>query len=184
MDVTQVTTTDRLKHLRLAVLDHNGVMHPVVAAAANVLGLRPIRKLDSAGKTFKELRSATPPDVLLLRWTPPDRKPITLCRAVRSRKSSPRPFLPLIIICEQVTKAHVLAARDAGVDEFLAAPFTAKSLRNRLLAIVEQRRGFVDVPGYFGPDRRRGAMADFLGVNRRSGNDELIDPETGRVYLS
>lgn len=178
-----INADPELGRLGLALADFGAAMHPVVSSAAGVLGLRPPRRLDDSRQVFVALRSARPPDVLLIHWAPPDERPIKLCRAIRSRGSSPLPFLPLMIVCEKVTKAHVLAARDAGVDEFLAAPFTARALRERLLAIVEQRRGFVDVPGYFGPDRRRGAMADWLGCNRRTGNDALIDPATGRIYV-
>lgn len=87
------------------------------------------------------------------------------------------------MICEHVTRPHVVAARDVGVDEFLAAPFTPKALSERLIAVAAHRRGFVDLPTYYGPDRRRGAMANFLGANRRGGKSQLINPKTGQVYV-
>jgi hypothetical protein len=61
----------------------------------------------------------------------------------------------------------VLAARDAGVTEFLVKPFTVTGLLRRIEALIFQARPFVRSPTYFGPDRRRRADPNYRGVERR-----------------
>ena len=58
-------------------------------------------------------------------------------------------------------------ARDAGVDEFIAKPVTAKALLARINSIVNHRRPFIRTGRYFGPDRRRKNMP-FDGPEKRS----------------
>lgn len=63
---------------------------------------------------------------------------------------------------------RILAARDAGVTEFLRKPFAAVHIESRLTSIFGAPREFVEGGGYKGPDRRR-KRAEFKGSERRSG---------------
>ena len=51
--------------------------------------------------------------------------------------------------------ASLLTARDLGMTEFLAKPFSPKLIYLRLRIIAEQPRSFVRTGDFFGPDRRR-----------------------------
>jgi DNA-binding response OmpR family regulator len=64
-------------------------------------------------------------------------------------------------------RSRVSAARDAGVNEFLVKPVTAKSLMERLTLIVNKPRNFVKSKNYFGPDRRRRPDPNYGGSERR-----------------
>jgi hypothetical protein len=50
-------------------------------------------------------------------------------------------------------KKRVMAARDAGVTEFLAKPISAKALYQRIINVVANPRPFIKTKTYFGPDR-------------------------------
>jgi two-component system chemotaxis response regulator CheY len=52
---------------------------------------------------------------------------------------------------------NIREARDAGITEFVAKPFTIKQICDRIVAIVEKPRDFVLAPQFKGPDRRRTA---------------------------
>jgi DNA-binding response OmpR family regulator len=68
---------------------------------------------------------------------------------------------------------HVRLARDAGANEFLAKPVSVKAILSRLMAVIDHPRAFVRSSGYFGPCRRRRAMDDYRGPERR-GCDEVM----------
>lgn len=61
---------------------------------------------------------------------------------------------------------RVQEARDMGVTEFLAKPFTIQAIGNKLISIIERQRQFVHTRSYFGPDRRR-RQADIDFEDRR-----------------
>jgi DNA-binding response OmpR family regulator len=94
-------------------------------------------------------------------------------RNVRTNVSSPNPFVPIIMITGHTEKHLVVAARDAGITEFLAKPITAQSLFSRIAEIVERPRAFVRCDSYFGPDRRRKTSESYAGPWRR--HDDFQD---------
>ena len=61
----------------------------------------------------------------------------------------------------------VVEARDAGVTELIVKPVTASAVISRLGAVIYHPRQFVRTDDYFGPCRRRKAMADYSGPERR-----------------
>ena len=63
----------------------------------------------------------------------------------------------------------MIAARDAGITEFLAKPISAKALYQRVLNVVANPRPFIRTRSYFGPDRRRNANPNYAGAERRKG---------------
>jgi two-component system, chemotaxis family, chemotaxis protein CheY len=68
-------------------------------------------------------------------------------------------------------------ARDAGVNEFLAKPLTARGVIERIHQVVENPRPFVRSDDYFGPDRRRRADPAYRGPKRRSTDTDDETPQ-------
>ena len=79
------------------------------------------------------------------------------------------------MLTARADKHSVHAARDAGVTEFLAKPFSAKTLSTRIIAIVDNPRSFVENPSYAGPDRRRRGEPPEGVEDRRVPPDQLKD---------
>jgi DNA-binding response OmpR family regulator len=80
--------------------------------------------------------------LLLLRWT-------------RTAKESPNRMVPFIMVSGAADREYVASARDLGVTEFLAKPFSATSVYERVLQVIDYPRQFVTTQRFFGPDRRR-----------------------------
>ena len=66
-------------------------------------------------------------------------------------------------------RAQVAAARDAGVNSFLAKPISGRSLVEHILAAVNDVRPFVRCDSFHGPDRRRPLSRLYGGPWRRAG---------------
>jgi len=100
---------------------------------------------------------------------------IDFCRQIRRAPDSPNPFLPIIMVTAYSERSRVLDAVNAGVDEFLVKPIRAVDVANRMNAVIERRRPFIDVPGYFGPERRRRSEPRYNGPWRRAADPGTID---------
>lgn len=74
---------------------------------------------------------------------------------------------PIITITGAATAAMILAARDAGVHEFLRKPYSMKDLLRRLEAVTLRDRDWVEGVAYIGPDRRRFNSGDYAGPLKR-----------------
>jgi response regulator RpfG family c-di-GMP phosphodiesterase len=91
---------------------------------------------------------------------------IEFTRLLRTSADSPDKFIPVIMTTGYSDRSTVIAARDAGVTEFLAKPITAKALYGRVLEVINNPRPFIRSKTYFGPDRRR-RDEPFDGPERR-----------------
>lgn len=98
-----------------------------------------------------------------------------LLRWVRTSKDSPNRFVPFMMVSGAADREFVAAVRDLGANEFLAKPFSAKSLFARLAAIIDHPRRVIATKDYFGPDRRRMKNAGPPGTEerRRQGEDHI-----------
>jgi DNA-binding response OmpR family regulator len=93
---------------------------------------------------------------------------------IRQPGANANPYVPIIMLTGHSEKKRVIAARDAGVTEFLAKPISAKALYQRILNIVVNPRPFIKSKSYFGPDRRRTVAVNYTGPERRKGDADVI----------
>ena len=80
---------------------------------------------------------------------------LVLLKWVREGKESPNRFMPFIMMSGAADDEYVQKARDQGVNEFLAKPFSSNSVCQRVLEVIDNPRQFVATKQYFGPDRQR-----------------------------
>jgi CheY-like chemotaxis protein len=74
---------------------------------------------------------------------------------------------PVIVVTSSATTAAIVAARNAGVHEFLKKPFTINDLTRRLEAAALRHRDWIEAMNYVGPDRRRFNSGDYEGPRKR-----------------
>lgn len=81
----------------------------------------------------------------------------SLVKKVRASKSDKvlKRDLPIIMLTAESELEDVQAARDAGINEFLRKPFSAKTLADRIIYVIDGPRIFVDSTAFAGPCRRR-----------------------------
>lgn len=110
-------------------------------------------------------------DLMISNWEMSPVDGMMLLRWLRRHKDSPDRFLPFVMVTAYSEPKRVQQARDMGVTEFLAKPFTVRAIAEKLQLIIERPRQFVHTKDYFGPDRRRQDM-EFEGEDRRQLTDK------------
>lgn len=99
---------------------------------------------------------------------------VELVKALRGTEGNLNRMTPVVMMSSAPEASRILAARDAGVTEFLRKPFAAVHVETRLNSIFSAPREFVEGGGYQGPDRRR-RKAEFKGGDRRAANAATKD---------
>ena len=112
------------------------------------------------------------PDIALVDWVMEPEDGIYFVKNIRGAEDSPNRLMPIIMVSGYSEESRVLAARDAGANEFVVKPFSATSLFTRIQWVVENPRRFVTTDTYFGPDRRRKDVP-FKGDDRHAGGSSL-----------
>lgn len=103
----------------------------------------------------KEFLGMTGTDVVISDYFMPKLDGGMLLLWLRRADLSPDRFMPFIMVSAAADRDVLFKARDSGVSEFMAKPFSADMVAQRMVAAIEYPRQFVYCTTYFGPDRRR-----------------------------
>lgn len=171
-----------LSSLSLLLVDDSLHMRRIIRMLLHGLGVRGVIEAED-GAAALELFTQVGPDLIITDWVMPVFDGIELTRSVRNQKSSINPYCPIIMVSGFGERSRVIQARDAGVNEFLVKPISAKDLYLRIESCVGDPRPFVKTQTFFGPDRRRFKHPNYIGKRKRSddpsGNPDALDQAAG-----
>lgn len=154
--------------LRFLVIDDNAHMRRILRTLLHSFGTREVYEAED-GAAGLEAFTHIIPDIVITDWVMPIFDGLELAQMIRQPGANANPYVPIVMLTGHSDKKRVLAARDAGVTEFLAKPISAKALYQRIMNIVVNPRPFIRTASYFGPDRRRNVNLNYVGIERRKG---------------
>ncbi len=166
-------TSDYLSPFKILVAEPNPLMCNVTRQLLTMLGARRVFTVSDSDSAKSHLRQGDI-DFVLSEWYLYTTDGIDLVRWLRNQKSDIR-FTPFIMVTSQTLMQNVILARNLGINEFVAKPFSANSLITRIKEVIERPRMFVSSRKYFGPDRRRRAKPTEEGGDRRKSEAMKID---------
>lgn len=156
------------------VLDDNAHMRGLLRTILSSFGMRRIDEAADCSEAIGVVATGGI-DIAFVDFKLEGPDGIDFCRQIRRTTTSPNPFLPIVMVTAYSERSRVIHAVNAGIDEFLVKPIRAVDVANRVNAVIERRRAFIDVPAYFGPDRRRRDDPRFRGPWRRAADPGTID---------
>ena len=161
--------------LRFLVVDDNAHMRRIIRTLLHGFGVRDVHEAED-GAAGLDAVNGYAPDVIITDWAMPVFDGLELTQMIRQQQDGKgNPYVGIIMLTGHSERKRVMAARDAGVTEFLAKPISAKGLYHRIVNVVANPRPFVKTKTYFGPDRRRAGNPNYTGPERRKGGkSELI----------
>jgi two-component system chemotaxis response regulator CheY len=155
--------------LKILIVDDNRHMRVMLSEILKAIGVRQISEASDGDHALKMMRGQDI-DIIMTDLSMQPMDGIDFVRLLRRSPDSPNQMCPVIMITGHSTLARVNEARNAGVNEFLAKPLTARGVVERITQIVEHPRPYVKTEAYFGPDRRRRSDPNFPGPFRREGD--------------
>lgn len=157
----------RYELLKVLLVDDNHHMRVLLAEILRAIGVKNILEANDGAEGLQLMRSHAV-DIVMTDLSMQPLDGIDFVRLLRNSNDSPNQMVPVIMITGHSTQRRVNEARDAGVNEFLAKPLTARGVIERLGRVVESPRPYVRTQDYFGPDRRRRGDPNYRGPWRRS----------------
>jgi two-component system, chemotaxis family, chemotaxis protein CheY len=176
-----------LSSLHILVIDDNPHMRSIVVAILRGAGFVRVKEACDGAHALDEMRTGIP-DIILCDLTMSPIDGLEFTKMLRTATDSPGPFIPVIMMTGHTERSKVTAARDAGVNELVAKPISAKTLLARIVSVIDRPRPFVRAHGYTGPCRRRSTPKDFDGPWRRKDDKQkiaadLVKPEMAEASL-
>jgi DNA-binding response OmpR family regulator len=148
------------------IVDKNPLSADLVKDILAMLGSTVIRIARTTDRAI-QIAGAGDVDVIITEYMVEPEDGVEFVDRIRNGIDSPDRLIPIIMMTAETAPAIVAAARDAGVSEFLAKPFTVEGLYRRLVSVIARPRSFINCEDYFGPDRRR-RQIPFDGGDRRA----------------
>jgi DNA-binding response OmpR family regulator len=171
--------TVNYKEIKILVIDDEIATQRVIGSILEMMGVEQVVFTTDAKGGFEIFKNYQP-DIVITDWVMGDIDGLELVRLIRTSARTINPYVPIIMMTDHSFRHRVIAARDCGVNEFLAKPFKSKELYKRINDIVNKPRVFIDSPNFFGPDRRRKNSTLYNGLCRRE--EDLI--ASGKIASS
>jgi len=140
--------------ITLAIAEPDVKMAQLVRKVLSALGWKRIFIVRD-GQEMLDLVKAERVDMIVTEWEMAKINGIELTRHLRRAVDSPNRMMPIIMLTARNDTTNIRVARDAGVSEYLIKPFSAKTLMERVYAVVEDPRALILCKSFVGPDRRR-----------------------------
>ncbi len=120
-------------NLRVLVIDDFATMRKI---EKNILGQLGIKNVDEAddGTTALPKIQQNQYDVVLLDWNMPQMSGLELLKAVRADPATKG--VPIIMVTAEALKDNIVAAAQAGVNDYVVKPFTAAVLEEKLNKVL------------------------------------------------
>jgi CheY-like chemotaxis protein len=153
--------------LKILLVEDNQHMRSIVSTILKGTGIRNVREARDGAEALDMLRQY-PADIALVDFNMDPIDGVEFTKMLRNAPDSANPYLPIIMITGHSERSKVLRARDAGINEFVVKPLTARALLGRIDSVVMRPRPFIRCKSYFGPDRRRISDQAYPGPHRRT----------------
>jgi two-component system chemotaxis response regulator CheY len=155
--------------LKVLIVDDNRFTRILLTEILRAVGVIHIYEAADGAEGLKRIADR-PVDLVITDLSMEPMDGIDFIRLLRTSPDSPNQFAPVIMVTGHSTLTRVREARDAGVSEFLAKPFNARAVIQKLHWAIERPRPFVRRDDFTGPDRRRRVDPGFRGPGRRPGD--------------
>ncbi len=158
--------------VRFLLVDPHPLMLDMLRDVLMVLGAQSILRATSLKQAQRMLRTEQI-DVLITERRLEPGCGLDLVEFVRRDPGCVNHTMPIVMLTAESDDVGVMEARDGGVSEFLAKPFSVEGLYYRLVSAIARPRAFISSEGYFGPDRRRRQLP-YDGSDRRIDEPEHV----------
>jgi len=146
-----------LSNLSVLIVDDYQPMRLILKNVLFALGIKTVAEAANGPDALAHLKTHEV-DIVLADNLMEPMGGIELVKKIRAGENDIDPFIPVVMISGYSDLVHIIEARDAGINEFLAKPISAKLVYLRICSVIEHPRSFVDADEFFGPDRRRRAI--------------------------
>ncbi|HBR69450.1 MAG TPA: response regulator [Rhodospirillaceae bacterium] len=153
--------------LSVLVVEDTVPMRKLICSVLETMGVGSVHTAENGQQGYERFCKERP-DIVITDWHMEPVNGLELVEKIRGNSDSPNRTVPIVMMTGYSSMPRVSSARDRGATEFLVKPFSASDLTKRIAHVINKPRDFVELEGYFGPDRRRRAIENYSGPLRRA----------------
>lgn len=121
--------------MKVLIVEDSKTMRDIVKAVLTQIGCDHIEEASDGQDALRRLANFHP-DIVLLDWNMPTMNGLEFIKAFRKISLT----TPVIMVTTECDQAHVVEAIKAGVDDYIAKPFTPALLAHRIREALQKTK--------------------------------------------
>jgi two-component system chemotaxis response regulator CheY len=121
--------------MKILVVDDFSTMRRIIKNLLKDLGFTNVQEADD-GNTALPMLQHGDFDFVVTDWNMPGMQGIDLLKAIRGNGNLKH--IPVLMVTAEAKKEQIIAAAQAGVNGYVIKPFTAATLKEKLIKIFER----------------------------------------------
>ena len=171
------TARDNFASSTALIVEDSDLMRELLRNVISSFEFKKVLTVETADAALQIL-DVNLPDVIVTDWLLGGPSGLDLLKNIRREYPDPERRVPIVMCTAYTDPKRIFRARDAGVNEILAKPFTATRIYSALASCLFTPRHFIDKSSYVGPDRRRRQLPiDFPDRRGRKGGAVVVKEE-------
>jgi two-component system chemotaxis response regulator CheY len=115
--------------MSILVVDDFSTMRRIITNVLKQLGYENIIEAEDGTKALTVLETQ-PVDFVITDWNMPQMSGLDLLKAIRASKD--RKNIPVLMVTAEAMQENIIAAAQAGVNNYIVKPFDAKTLADKI----------------------------------------------------
>ncbi|MGE0591179.1 MAG: response regulator [Vicinamibacterales bacterium] len=120
--------------MRFLVVDDSSTMRRIIINTLNKIGYTDVAEA-SNGKEGLAALNAAKADIVITDWNMPEMSGIDFTKAIRAREQGST--IRVLMVTTNAAHTDIVEALNAGVDNYVAKPFTPQALKEKIQALLE-----------------------------------------------
>ncbi len=121
-------------NMDVLVVDDAPTMRRIVRSLLRELGMKNVREAEDGNAALESLKTKKA-DLVVSDWNMPNMSGIELLKAIRG--DGGLKDLPVLMITAEAKKENIMAAVQAGVNNYIVKPFNAQTLQEKIEKIFK-----------------------------------------------
>lgn len=141
--------------LRVLIVDNNNFIAKTLYSILEAFGVRKITICDTLEEAEKKYYNSEL-DVIFIDFMMENRSGLNFLKTVRASNADKNPSdIPVILNTGVTDIDTIIMARDTGITEIIGKPFSPDQIHQKMHNALFNKREFINVDEYIGPNRRR-----------------------------
>ncbi len=141
--------------LRVLIVDNNNFIAKTLYSILEAFGVRTITICDTLEEAEKKYYNSEL-DVIFIDFMMENRSGLNFLKTVRASNADKNPSdIPVILNTGVTDIDTIIMARDTGITEIIGKPFSPDQIHQKMHNALFNKREFINVDEYIGPNRRR-----------------------------
>jgi len=122
------------KNMNVLIVDDYKTMLRIIRNLLRQLGFDNIDEAMDGSQALQQLRSGTEYGLIISDW---NMEPMTGLQLLREVRADPKlKSTPFIMVTAESKSENVIAAKEAGVSNYIVKPFNAETLKSKMVSVL------------------------------------------------